>query len=58
MYKLVEGKFPYYPVLLLGWVSMTCTKGLKRLGVVSQRPSASIPNLSWNLALVWTFSAV
>lgn len=25
---------------------MTCTKGLKRLGIVSRRPSASIPNLS------------
>lgn len=31
---------------LSGMGGMTCTKGLKRLGIVSQRPSASIPNLS------------
>lgn len=35
-----------------------CTEGLKCLGIVSQRPSASIPHLSWNLALLWTFSAM
>lgn len=33
-------------------------KGLKPLGIISQRPSVSIPSLFWNLALVWNFSAL